>query len=433
MAGALLSEGERKRIEEYLKTANEVHEKRGRLLLLYDDGHQTYQAAEQAGYSRSQARYWKQQFLLNGIKIFPGLEDDGKGEYDNETILATDEVVSEETRGSLETSRQETKELPFPETRKNPGIVPEDTLAEAGRKIWLYQFAEMINNEEATRLGEDIEALHDMRVATRRMRTAYDVFGKAFKSKVNKQHLSGLRATGRALGKVRDLDVLIEKLVKYQGSLQNNKKIGIDPLLSVWKLERENARQELIAYLDSKEYFQFLRTFNRFVQAPGEGVKVSECDAVIPCLVRDIVPILIYKRLGSVRAYDAILDNASDLQLHALRIEFKKLRYAVEYFREILGVQAQEVIDDLKRVQDHLGDFHDAVVACELVTNFLKNWEKSQMNQPLVERKNPEQIVSYLAYLHAERHRLIITMPETWRMFIRSEFRSNLANAISVL
>ena len=205
------------------------------------------------------------------------------------------------------------------------------------------------------------------------------------------------------------------------------------PLLDAWKAERENGRQALIAYLDSQEFIQFKCSFNRFVQTPGNGALAISQSFPQANLVCEIVPVLIYARMGAVRAYDGILQNATDTQLHALRIEFKKLRYAVEYFREILGGEAGLIIQDLKMMQDHLGDFHDAVVACDLVTSFLKDWDKSQLERSLAERQNPEQIVTYLAYLHAERHRLLVTLPEAWSHFNRPEFRTNLAYAISVL
>ena len=74
-------------------------------------------------------------------------------------------------------------EIPYPQPRQIIGISPDDTLAEAGKKVWLYYFAEMLCHESGTILGENIEELHDMRVATRRMRSAFDIFSPAFDAK----------------------------------------------------------------------------------------------------------------------------------------------------------------------------------------------------------------------------------------------------------
>jgi CHAD domain-containing protein len=120
-------------------------------------------------------------------------------------------------------------------------------------------------------------------------------------------------------------------------------------------------------------------------------------------------------------------ESATLEQLHALRIEFKKLRYAVEFFREILRQGGQKVIGVLKTMQDHLGDLNDAQVATQLLSDFLGHMEFSHMDMPLSERRNPEPVVVYLAAKHAERHRLMRTFPEAWAQFNQPEFRQNLA------
>jgi CHAD domain-containing protein len=142
---------------------------------------------------------------------------------------------------------------------------------------------------------------------------------------------------------------------------------------------------------------------------------------------------LIYTRLGAVRAFDSVLENATIDQLHALRIEFKQLRYTVEFFQEVLGPEGKEVVEEIKKVQDHLGDLNDADVACAILGDFLSKWEKEQLALPIQQRVNPEPIVAYLATKHAERHRLVITFPQVWERFMRPEFRMGLAQAVSVL
>jgi CHAD domain-containing protein len=332
---------------------------------------------------------------------------------------------------AAEKERNKYPALPAP--FESPGVQPYDSMAEAGRKVMLFHFAEMLRHEEATILGQDIEALHDMRVATRRMRAAFEVFGDAFEPAILKPHLKGLRVTGRALGRVRDLDVFMEKAQHYLDSLLEAERAGLDPLLQAWAEQRENARAEMIAHLNSENYRIFKQEFNLFLQTPGAGARKIDADRPLPELVRDVAPALIYNRLGSVRAFDKILQNARIEQLHALRIEFKKLRYTVEYFREVLGEQAKAVIDDLKKLQDHLGDLNDAEVATLILREFLDNWDVRQSERPLDERQNPEAIFAYLTARHAERHRLIVSFREMWAYFNRDEFRRNLALAVSVL
>jgi len=322
---------------------------------------------------------------------------------------------------------------PLPHPLNEVGLQADDSMAEAGRKALLFHFAEMLDHEEGTRLGEDIEELHDMRVATRRMRAAFEIFGEAFDPKVLKPHLKGLRATGRALGHVRDLDVFMEKAEHYLDTLPEEQRSALDPLLDAWKAKRETSRTEMLVHLDSPQYQAFVQNFNLFLHTPGAGVRPAVEDHPTPKLVREVAPVLIYTRLAAVRAYDAILKNAPIEQLHALRIEFKKLRYAVEFFREVLGEESKSVIADLKHLQDHLGDLNDAEVATIILREFLDEWEPQQSALPISERQNPEGIVTYLAARHSERYRLMVSFQEIWTQFNRPEFRRNLALAISVL
>jgi len=321
----------------------------------------------------------------------------------------------------------------LPKVRKNPGIKADDPMAEAGRKILRFHFAHMPSHEKGTRLGEDIEELHDMRVATRRMRAAFEVFGPFFKPKAVKSHLKGLRATGRALGRVRDLDVFMEKADHYLETLPEEERPGLEPLLDAWQQERTLGRDKMLAHLDSESYQQFKQDFNEFVSTPSAGARPISGVNPIPNLVQHVAPVLIYTHLAAVRTYETIIANATIEQLHALRIEFKKLRYTLEFFREVLGSQAKGVINDLKTLQDHLGDLNDANVACQILREFIETWEERQIDLPLQERQNPEPVVAYLAAKHAERHKLMVTFPEAWAHFNRPEFLENIALAISVL
>ena len=119
--------------------------------------------------------------------------------------------------------------------------------------------------------------------------------------------------------------------------------------------------------------------------------------------------------------------------MHALRIEFKKFRYTMEFFREVLGPEAKGIIEEVKTMQDHLGDLNDADVACQILRNFLDELESRQATIPVEDRDNPEPIVAYLAARHAERHRLMVTFKDPWEHFNRPEIRAQLAAAVSVL
>jgi CHAD domain-containing protein len=334
----------------------------------------------------------------------------------------------------LESAEAAIRLMPFPEPMESIGMHRDDLLSEAGRKVMRYHFARMLAYEEGTRLGEDIEALHDMRVATRRLRAAFEVFQDGFEPGALKPYLKGLRATGRALGKVRDLDVFMEKAQHYLETIHEDRHVGLDMLLAKWKEQRDTARIEMLAWLDSKEYLDFKRKFNLFLNTPGAGARAALLSTPVPTKVRELVPVLIYTRLAAVRAYAPYLDDAPVELLHALRIEFKKFRYTVEYFQEPLGKRAKDVIDLLKQMQDHLGDLNDAQVASQILSQFIEEWEACQAELPAEERQTIEEVHHYLAYRQEERQHLMETFQEEWhKHFWKPAFRHYLAEAVAVL
>ena len=129
---------------------------------------------------------------------------------------------------------------------KTPGVVADDHLAEAGRKVLRFHLARMIAREAGAREGTVNEELHGMRVATRRQRAAWRVFGDAFDQERTARHQRRLKEVARDLGAVRDLDVLIEAGEAYQKDLPAEDGASFEPLLADWRGQRDAARLVLI-------------------------------------------------------------------------------------------------------------------------------------------------------------------------------------------
>lgn len=314
------------------------------------------------------------------------------------------------------------------------GLEPTDSMAEAGRKVLAFHFEHMLKHEAGTRLGEDIEELHDMRVATRRLRAAFGVFGNSYTKKSTKPLLQALKKTGRALGPVRDLDVFIEKLHQYQGTVAESEQVKLQPLLDMLQAQRDEARQTMIDHLDSRTYHQFKKTLGKFVKTEGLGAKpIKLDDNPQPDQLRHVGPMLIYDTYAEVRAYETVLDGAPISTLHQLRIACKRLRYTLECLEEVLGREAGQVISETKIMQDHLGDLHDAEVAAEIIKKFLKNFAAQQEQLPSEVQHSLEQIEAYLAAKQNERHELLVSFSAAWDRFNRREFRKMLAQSVSVL
>lgn len=284
--------------------------------------------------------------------------------------MGSTELLAHLLQLPTDTSAPESIALPA-----SPGISPDDTLAEAARKTFLFHFQRMLYLEPGARLGEDIEALHDMRVATRRMRTAAQVFAAHLDNDTLRPFIKGLRRAGDTLGAVRDLDVFWEKTEHFLESLEGQGRPDLSPLHRVWKQAQEQAREQLRSYLDGGAYRRFRERFAAHLETPWTPL-TPPFDAkgeALPQLVKHVAPILIIERVAAVRAYDPWM-RGPDVPLtryHRLRIASKRLRYTLEYFQDVLGPAGKPLITQIKLLQDHLGELQDAVVASNLLRDFL--------------------------------------------------------------
>jgi CHAD domain-containing protein len=252
---------------------------------------------------------------------------------------------------------------------KSPGVVADDHLAEAGRKVLRFHLARMLAREAGTREGHDPEDLHAMRVATRRQRAAWRVFGESFAPSRTRRHRIRLREVAADLGAVRDLDVLIEAGEAYRSRQSAKEAAALEPLFASWRTRRDAARTLLIHELDAKRYAKWVEEYAAFVQAEGAGSR--PVGPTEPHRVRDAMPSRIWAAYETVRAYEPVMRWADVTTLHNLRIAAKWLRYTLEFVREALGPEAGPVIEKVVALQDHLGWLHDADVAAGLARAFL--------------------------------------------------------------
>jgi CHAD domain-containing protein len=309
---------------------------------------------------------------------------------------------------------------------KSPGVTADDVLAEAGRKVLRFHFARMLAREAGTRSGTEIEELHGMRVATRRMRAAWRVFGDGFRADRTRRLRGRLRVLAGRLGAVRDLDVLIEAAATHQASLPPREARAFEPLLAAWRGEREVARVVLLRELDSTAYVRLEEDYRVFVATEGAAALVP-ATPVAPHRVRDTAASRIWLAYEQVRAYEAVLRWADIETVHQLRIAAKWLRYTLEFFREVLGPDVDVLIPRVVALQDHLGWLHDADVTIALTRQFLV------ANAGTLSRDETQAIGTYLALQERELARLRRTMGVPWRAVSGALFRRLLGRAVAAL
>jgi CHAD domain-containing protein/CYTH domain-containing protein len=206
----------------------------------------------------------------------------------------------------------------------------------------------------------DAEALHDFRVGLRRLRSTVRAYAEQLKDSIGGKDRRRLKALARATGDSRDAEVMIGWMEARRDQLSDAERAGLD-----WLLERLRARQEKldrnlrdeVAHdfgRERKRLARRLSTYQAHVSAadPGEQPRMG---AVVADLVASHADDL-RRRLEAARSIE------EQEALHEGRISAKRLRYLLEPFADELP-DAAWTVKRLKKMQDTLGEMHDAHVA----------------------------------------------------------------------
>lgn len=114
---------------------------------------------------------------------------------------------------------------------------------------------------------EDIERVHDMRVATRRLRAALEVFAPCFPTKRHRKALKRVKALADALGERRDRDVAIEFLAGLVGEAPEGDWAGLAALTERLRDEQRQANEELAPYVEPKRLKRLRRRLRKLAKA----------------------------------------------------------------------------------------------------------------------------------------------------------------------
>jgi CHAD domain-containing protein len=220
------------------------------------------------------------------------------------------------------------------------------------------------------RQAEDIECIHRMRVASRRLHNAMTLFTDCLPSRKKIEWLKETRQVRRALGAARDLDVQIERVTQFDSQLTDvRQRPGIRRLVLRLRQQRIPQQRKVLRALDTLEASHVglqmdsrLRPQARLVSLEG-----NYCPALYQRGYDAI-----HSALAGVLKYDAIVAQPEKkLELHAMRIAAKHLRYTLETMAPLYGgsdeSQLLPFIQIMRKTQDALGEIHD----CDVWTAFL--------------------------------------------------------------
>ena len=239
------------------------------------------------------------------------------------------------------------------------GSLPDDAaVLDVVRNAMAASVIRMVRADAGIRVGEDPEAVHQARVAARRLRSDLHTFRSLLDPSWTRPLREELSWLGGSLGAVRDLDVLAARLESEVATLPEPDRAAGGRLIGRLGAARSVARERMLADLGSVRYVALLEAL---VAAAAEPEVVPEA-AGLPA--RGVMGSVMAGPLRHLAHACEAIDGASpDEVIHAARIRAKRARYAAEALAPVFGKGARSFIRAAGKLQDRLGEHQDAVVA----------------------------------------------------------------------
>jgi CHAD domain-containing protein len=259
--------------------------------------------------------------------------------------------------------------LPQPEERRH-SLSPADRLLDVAHKTFARHFSRMLWNEPGTRLGVDPEYLHDMRVAVRRLRTSIEVLAEGFPDAVRDEFEIDLRWVGGRLGRVRDLDVMADRVRNMSVEAAPFERPALRVFAQSLAIRRTRRRMRLVERLDSARYHEFVVKARGWIDAgPPAGVLVPEGVMAAYTAAPRITGHWM-KEMNT--AFEKAYRTMEIEDLHVLRISAKKARYSFEYFADLEGPAAMRRAKRLASLQDYLGKHLDTSILARRLRQYAR-------------------------------------------------------------
>lgn len=249
-------------------------------------------------------------------------------------------------------------------------LSPEMPAGQALRQIGAVLAGVMRQNEQGIIGDVDSEFLHDFRVSVRRLRAALGQFKGVLAEPVLAWLLAEFSWLGRLSGQARDLDVLLLREQAWSDLLPPDLRPGLKPFFASLARRRRREYLGLVQALGSERYRVIMHRWQEVLR--GEAKEETAGPRAGRSTIR-LARRVISRRWQRILNDGAVIDeNSPPATLHRLRIQCKKLRYAMEFFRSVLPEEpCRALITQLKGLQDNLGAYNDLSVQEGVVRDYL--------------------------------------------------------------
>jgi CHAD domain-containing protein len=239
------------------------------------------------------------------------------------------------------------------------------------RLILDTRLAEMISFRDAALDFSSEDGVHDMRVASRRLRSLLKDFKPFLRTKPLKECSALVKEVANALGDVRDEDVAIKELKKIEEESPAGVRPSIESLIAGRAVSREVARERLMRAIEDRRLADLQSRFDRLLNKALREKGNKQDRFPLPAL-NAIATLIIRDRLIELEELSVGLYQAHDPEgPHYMRIAAKRLRYSLELFAACFGEGLADFAKQIADIQGALGDMHDCDVWAESISSRL--------------------------------------------------------------
>jgi putative phosphoesterase len=272
--------------------------------------------------------------------------------------------------------------------------------------------------------SEDIEYVHRMRVASRRLRATMPLFATCFPRKKFKRWLKEIKKVTKLLGEARDLDIQIQFIENYQSQNKEPATYSVaEHLLQSKKARRARIQPNVVQGLEELQESTILIRMQEFF----ENATTDHQNSVFnPAAVREKAYWAIAGRLDDFLAMEEYVYRESEtLKLHEMRIRAKHLRYTLETFSLMYPNELTEEIETMKSFQDSLGEMHDCDVWTEYIAKSTARPKAKgaakRKTKTLDEQRN-QSLRAFLQYVKEQRKIHYTSFVELWENCQKNRF-----------
>lgn len=250
-------------------------------------------------------------------------------------------------------------------------VRPDQYIRSFGTTYMHKQLNAILAEVPGVQSAADLECIHRMRVASRRLRAAQTYFDNSLPRKIRSDWEKQTREMTRLLGQARDLDIQMQTLRRFQILREQQEFMpGIEPLLQQLLTQRHQAQQEVQCATSALEKCKTITRVGSLLSS-----WVVEKNGFEPSTpMKLLADRAIRARLQRFLSYEPFIhDPERKLELHAMRIAAKRLRYTLEIFSPLDKNGFKSWMRLIKLMQEQLGAIHDCDVWLEFLPQFYIN------------------------------------------------------------